>query len=72
MFECYDSMTIDELKEELDDLNKAIDNEYIWGYGSHSAMDLNMHAQNMEDLRNRIDYINDLIKEREDNDEDLG
>jgi hypothetical protein len=64
-FSCYDDMTLEELRDEREELRKAIDNEHIWAKGSHSVEDLNMHAQNITDMRIRINYITDLIEERE-------
>lgn len=64
-FSCYDDMTLKQLWDERLELNLAIANEHIWASGSHSVEDLNMHAQNIADLRTRIDYIADLIEERE-------
>ena len=64
-FTCYDDMTLEELTAERDELRKAIDNEHIWAAGSHSVEDLNMHAQNIADMKIRINYITDLIEERE-------
>ena len=64
-FSCYDDMTLEELRDEREELRKAIDNEHIWAAGSHSVEDLNMHAQNITDMKIRISYITDLIEERE-------
>jgi hypothetical protein len=58
-------MTLEELRDERNELYAAIDNEQIWAKGSHSVEDLNMHAQNITDMRTRINYITDLIEERE-------
>ena len=64
-FTCYDDMTLEQLWDERLELNLAIANEHIWSAGSHSVEDLNMHSQNIADLRTRINYITDLIEERE-------
>ncbi len=64
-FSCYDGMTLEELRYERNELYAAIDNEQIWAAGAHSVEDLNMHAQNITDMRIRINYITDLIEERE-------
>lgn len=64
-FSCYDDMTLEELRDEREELCKAIDNEHVWAQGSHTVEDLNMHAQNIADMRIRISYITDLIEERE-------
>ena len=70
-FECYDNMTLDELYAELNDLHGAFRNESLWAAGSHTAADLNMHAQNAADILNRIEYIRDLLGEEDEN-ETLG
>lgn len=64
-FECYDDMTLEELYDERNELRAAINNEHIWAAGSHSVEDLNMHSQNITDMRIRINYITDLIEEKE-------
>lgn len=64
-FTCYDDMTLEELYDERNELRAAINNEHMWAQGSHSVEDLNMHSQNIADLRIRINYITDLIEERE-------
>lgn len=64
-FTCYDDMTLDELYDERDELYADINNENKWAFGSHTTEDLNMHMQNITDLRIRINYITDLIEERE-------
>lgn len=64
-FSCYNDMTLEELRDEREELRKAIDNEYIWAQGSHTVEDLKMHAQNITDMRIKINYITDLIEERE-------
>lgn len=64
-FTCYDDMTLDELYDERDELYKEINNENVWALGSHTAEDLNMHSQNIVNIRIRINYITDLIEERE-------
>lgn len=64
-FTCYDDMTLEELYDERNELRAAIDNEHIWAAGSHSVEDLNMHSQNITDMRIKINYITDLIEERE-------
>ena len=64
-FTCYGDMTLEELYAERTGLYAAIDNEQIWAKGSHSVEGLNMHAQNITDMRIRINYITDLIEERE-------
>lgn len=64
-FTCYDDMTLEQLYDERNELRAAINNEHIWASGSHSVEDLNMHSQNITDMRIRINYITDLIEERE-------
>ena len=64
-FSCYDDMTLEQLYDERNELSAAINNEHLWAKGSHSVEDLNMHAQNITDMRIRINYITDLIEERE-------
>ena len=64
-FTCYDDMTLEELTAERNELYKEIGNENIWAAGSHTTEDLNMHMQNITNLRIRINYITDLIEERE-------
>ena len=64
-FECYDNMTVDELMVERDELYKEINNESIWALGSYrTASELNMHASNVANLQQRVEYVTDLIKER--------
>ena len=64
-FSCYDDMTLEELRDEREELRKEIDNEHMWAAGSHTVEDLNMHSQNIINLQIRINYITDLIEERE-------
>lgn len=64
-FSCYDNMTLEELRDEREELRKAINNEHIWAAGAHTVEDMNMHAQIITDFRIRINYITDLIEERE-------
>lgn len=60
-FEMYDGMTREQLYDELNDLHSAFNNESLWAAGSHTAADLNMHAQNAADILNRIEYVKELI-----------
>jgi hypothetical protein len=64
-FSYYDDMDLYDLYKELAELHAAIENEHRWSKGAHSVEDLNMHAQNIADLRTRMNYVTDLIEERE-------
>lgn len=62
-FSCYDDMTLEQLYDELVDLCAAFNNESLWAAGSHTADNLNMHAQNAIDILNRIEYVRNLLGE---------
>lgn len=72
MFERYDSMTLEELKEEKDDVLGSIENEKLWMLGARDADEGYMHAQNIGGLTYELYYINDLIEERKNANENLG
>lgn len=63
--ERYDPMTIKELEEEKRNLYIEMSNENIWCIGSHTVGDFNMHAQNINGIRDEIEYVNNLIKEKQ-------
>ena len=64
-FECYDNMTVEELMVERDKLLKEINNENSWALiRRRTTVELNMHASNVENLQQRVEYVTDLIKER--------
>lgn len=64
MFERYDSMTLNELVEEKDDVLGTIENEKLWMLGARDADECYMHAQNIGGLEYELQYINNLIEER--------
>lgn len=64
MFERYDSMTLEELEKEKDDVLGSIENEKLWMRGAQDADEGYMYAQNIGGLTYELYYINDLIEER--------
>ena len=72
MFERYDSMTLEELEEEKDDVLGTIENEKLWMLGAQNADEGYMHAQNIGGLQYELQYIEDLIEKRRNVNEALG
>jgi hypothetical protein len=63
--ERYNSMTIEELEEEKRNFYIAMSNENIWCLGSHTVEEFNIHAQNVNDIHDEIEYVSNLIAERQ-------
>jgi hypothetical protein len=58
-------LTIKELKNELDDIEGAIENEKIWANGSKDRAARRMHLSNIAWLRDRAREIEDELAKRE-------
>ena len=72
-FKMYDDMTIEELYEAKQDVYGAIQNEKFWMFGSAGDKEAEcMHAENVDQLREELQYIFDLIEKRENGNEALG
>lgn len=64
MYTKYDSMTPDELRDELRDLEAAINNEKIWALGSVGD-ERSMHKANISMLVDELEYVRGLLEETE-------
>lgn len=59
----YSEMDIDELEFELEDLNKAIENERIWLHACMTYEEMDMRNENIRKLTEEKLYVLKLIKE---------
>ena len=65
-YEHYNKMSLKELLDASVEVYQAIQNEKIWMFGSRNDEDANMHAQNVDNLREELKYILTLVRMQED------
>jgi hypothetical protein len=60
-----EEMTSDALQNKIEEVRSSIQNEKMWMFGSDNIEDELMHSNNVDELREELRYILDLIDEKE-------
>ena len=56
-----------DIDAEIDDIEGTIANERLWQIGSSTKEEIEMHQDNIEELKEYLDWLNERKAEREQN-----